>query len=134
MKKRIAKYVALLSLIMLIGTSCSSSPKDAHITQLIFNESITHAYLNGEAYTGKAWSEDGRTICLTCQEGDIKLVEVYHTNGNVAMRNTSLVGAGECFDQEGNAIDIADFVEQYPAITSRIQIMVENMLCSPDLK
>lgn len=132
MKKILSKCCAAIVLFLLICVACSSK-KDAGISQLLFNESLTNAYLDGDAYTGKAWSEDGRTICLTCEGGKVALVEVYHPNGQVAMRNTSLVGGGDCFDLQGNPISVEEFVAGYPAIVVHIQRMVENMLCSSEL-
>lgn len=132
MKKTFAQYCALLVMLLLVGVGCSSK-KDVRISQLLFNETLTNAYLDGNAYTGKAWSDDGRTISIECDEGKIVQVDVYHSNGNVAMRNTTLVGAGECFDMDGAPITIEEFAERYPVIISHIQVMIENMLCTPDL-
>lgn len=132
MKKRaFARSFFLLGMILMLCVACEEKTR---ISRLLFNENITKAYLNEQAFTGKAWSEDEKTICLECEEGAVKQITVYHANGKVALQNAKLTGAGQSFDDEGNAISMEDFITKYPELISKIQSMVDNMYCTPDLE
>lgn len=113
---------------------CAACGKKTRISSLLFNKDITRAYLDEQAFTGKAWSEDGKTVCLECENGAVKLVTVYHANGNVALQNTSLAGAGESFDIDGNPISMNDFVLKYPRVVVEVQNMINNMLYTDELE
>lgn len=132
MKKRaFARSFFLLGMILMLCVACEEKTR---ISRLLFNEDITRAYLDEEAFTGRAWSEDEKTICLECENGAVKQITVYHANGKVALQNTKLAGTGQSYDTEGNAISMEDFMTKYPELIGEIQLMVDNMYCTPDLE
>lgn len=128
---RFIRKSILLSIIVVLCTACG---KPTLISDLLFNKDLSGAYLNEEAFTGKAWSDDGKTICLECVNGTVKQVTVYHSNGMVALQNTSLLGVGQSFDVDGNAISMEDFVQRYPRVVAEVQKMVNDMLYSEELE
>lgn len=109
---------------------CGSCTNKARINQLIFDDNLANAYINGESFSGEAWSEDGKTICITCEEGKVISVRVFHENGNMAMNGTSLVGESAVYDEDGNSMQLQDFIKGYPQLVIAIQRMVEELYCA----
>ena len=130
MKKSILSLA--IATVLLLLASCSE--KKVRVTQLLFNETVTNAYLDGEKYTGEAWSDDGKTVCVAFDNGAITSVNVFHTNGTVAVSGKSLSGKAQYFDEEGNEISVDDLIMNYPDIIQRLNKMVENMYCSEELE
>ena len=123
----------LLSLVLsLTVLSCDSDV--TRIDSLIFNESLTNAYLDGEPFAGKAWSGKEKTICIECDNGRIVKVTAYHTNGNVAIENNSLISEGTNYDNEGNPISLERLSSNYPEVVGAVKDMISRILVSPDLK
>lgn len=44
------------------------------------------SYLNGNLFSGMAWSKDGRSFCRFFEDGIVKKEEIYHINGKCAIR------------------------------------------------
>lgn len=127
------KTLLAAAFIMFACCACVGD-KDTKIRQLLFNESLTTAYLDGEAFTGTAWTDDEASICIECVEGKVTSVKVYHENGNVAMEGTTLVGAGKTYDEAGNPIPLEQFIAKYPLPIKAIQDMTSTILISSELK
>lgn len=130
MKKPILSCAITIALLLL--ASCSE--KKVRITQLLFNETVTNAYLDGEKYTGEAWSDDGKTVCVAFDKGAITSVSVYHSNGTLAVSGKALSGSAQYFDDEGNKIAVEELMMNYPDIIQCLNKMVENMYCSEELE
>lgn len=122
----------LISALSICLFACGTS--EVKISQLLFNEAITNAYYKGKAFTGSAWSEDGKSISIECVDGKVTHVTVYHDNGEVALQNTQLADAGKSFDEDGNPITMQEFVSKYPDLVKKVKEMADNMYCSPELK
>ena len=50
-------------LLILCVFTLMSCTKEVKISQLVFNKSLTVAYYDEEPFSGKAWSEDNKTVC-----------------------------------------------------------------------
>lgn len=61
-------------LLILCVFTLMSCTKEVKISQLVFNKSLTVAYYDEEPFSGKAWSEDNKTVCMTFEEGKIGIV------------------------------------------------------------
>lgn len=121
--KLFCKVVLMVMALLILG-ACGEKVK---ISQLHFNPDVTKVYQDGEAFDGEAWSDDLKSICLTCEDGIVKCVEVYHANGKLAIRNTNLTDAGEMYDEEGNAVTAEEFVMKFPDIITQLQYMSDHM-------
>ena len=124
-------HSVLCLLSLLLFASCQ---KRVLIAELLFNESLTNAYFDGQPFTGTAWSDDGQSIRLVCDQGAVNLIEVYHSNGTVAMQNTSITGTATCYDYHGKTIPIEAFVQYYPEVIEQVNHMVDFMYFSNELK
>lgn len=120
-------------LVAVFVCACSEQPKE-HISSLLFDEALTTAYLGDSEFTGTAWSEDERTICINCEAGKVTSVVLYHGNGTVAMESKSLTGAGATYDEDGNAIALEEFVKKYPVQIKAVQDMAESIMILTDAK
>jgi hypothetical protein len=120
-------------LILCIFTLMSCT-KEVKISQLVFNKSLTVAYYGEEPFSGKAWSEDNKTVCMTFEEGKVTLIKVFHANGKVAVEGTEFQGVGKTYDEQGNSIGLHEFVKAYPAIVNEVQHMATNVLYDESLK
>lgn len=108
-------YVAILT--VLLCMACSSRTE---LSELKLEKTTQYVYLNGKAFTGTAWSSDGKTISVTCKNGIVQSVIAYHENGAKAIESSSLLGKGKCFDQAGNPVKIDDFIKAYPGLVEQI--------------
>lgn len=122
-----------LLLILCIFTLMSCT-KEVKISQLVFNKSLTVAYYGEEPFSGKAWSDDNKTVCITFEEGRVTLIKVFHANGKVAVEGTELQGVGKTYDEHGNSIALHEFVKAYPGIVEEVQHMATNVLYDESLK
>lgn len=52
-------------LLILCVFTLMSCTKEVKISQLVFNKSLTVAYYGEEPFSGNAWSEDNKTVCMT---------------------------------------------------------------------
>lgn len=109
----------------------SSCTNKARVSQLVFDESLTSAYINEEPFSGEAWSDDGKTICLSFEDGKIISARVFHENGNTALDGVSLIGESTVYDEEGHPMKLQDFIKNYPQLVYAIKRMVEGMHCKP---
>lgn len=79
-------------LLILCVFTLMSCTKEVKISQLVFNKSLTVAYYDEEPFSGKAWSEDNKTVCITFEEGKVTLIKVFHANGKVAVGRNRISG------------------------------------------
>lgn len=121
-------------LLILCVFTLMSCTKEVKISQLVFNKSLTVAYYDEEPFSGKAWSEDNKTVCMTFEEGKVTLIKVFHANGKVAVEGTEFQGVGKTYDEQGNSIELHEFVKAYPAIVNEVQHMATNVLYDESLK
>lgn len=113
--------------------ACSEEPK-VKISNLIFNEQLTTAYANEQPFTGSAWSVDGSTMRVNCNIGRVTSIELYHSNGELAMRSHSLTKPGKTYDEKGNEIPFDEFVKKYPTLINTIKETASTILVSPDVE
>lgn len=121
-------------LLILCVFTLMSCTKEVKISQLVFNKSLTVAYYGEEPFSGKAWSEDNKTVCITFEKGKVTLIKVFHANGKVAVEGTEFQGVGKTYDEQGNSIELHEFVKAYPAIVDEVQHMATNVLYDKSLK
>lgn len=103
--------------LILATTSCSTRP---HLSDLEIKGECNHVYFKGKAFTGTALSSDGKTMSITCHNGIVDSIVVYHGNGRRAIRCTSLYGKGDFYDSFGTPICIEDFIRYYPGFVEQI--------------
>ena len=100
------------------------------LSDLHFDDKYQYAYLNGSSFDGTIWSSDGKRMSLTCEEGLVKSIYVYHKNGSVAIRSTAFFELGRFFDESGSEIQIDSFMKKYPLIIEDIATITDNMVVS----
>ena len=71
---------------------------------------------------------------MTFEEGKVTLIKVFHANGKVAGEGTEFQGVGKTYDEQGNSIELHEFVKAYPAIVGEVQHMATNVLYDESLK
>ena len=77
-------------------------------------------YCEGKVFSGMAWSSDGKTMSITCHDGIVDSIMVYHANGRKAIMSTSLYGKGECFNDDGIPNSIEELIKYYPGLIEQV--------------
>lgn len=110
-------------ILTLLLVACTSRPtlSDLKISERKF------VYYEGNAFNGTAWSSDGKTISITCHNGVVDSVMVYHKNGNKAIKSNRLCGEGTFYDTEGNPISVDDFIQCYPSLVEEVASLSYEM-------
>lgn len=107
-----SKLVLALALI-----SCTSKPSLSDL-EIIGDPKLV--YSEGKIFSGTAWSSDGKTMSITCHDGIVDSIMVYHANGRKAIKSTSLYGKGECFNDYGMPISLEELIKYYPNLTEQV--------------
>ena len=107
-----SKLILVLTLI-----SCTSTPS---LSDLEIVGSSKLVYCEGKAFSGTAWSSDGKTMCITCHNGIVDSMVVYHANGRKAIKSITLYSKGECFDDSGKSISMEELIENYPKLIDQV--------------
>ena len=97
--------------------SCTSTPS---FSDLEIVGTATLVCCEGKAFTGTAWSSDGKTMSITCHDGIMDSMMVYHANGRKAIKSMTLYGKGDCFDASGKAISMEELIENYPGLIDQV--------------
>lgn len=97
--------------------SCTSRTS---LSDLKIDKETSFVYCDGKAFTGTAWSSDGKTISLSCHNGVVDSLTAYHANGVKAVQCITLWEAGSFYDAEGRPISDEDFVKLYPDLVEQI--------------
>ena len=97
--------------------SCSTKPE---LSDLEIKGKDKLVYLDGQTFNGTAWSSDGKTLSITCHNGIVDSMVVFHENGLKAIKNTSLYGEGTCYDVYGKPISFEEFIGCYPCLVERV--------------
>ena len=97
----------------------------------IKSEGFIYIYKGNALFTGTAWSNDKKSAELTCEEGEIHQIWIYHRTGRVAM-NTYHAIYGEYynqiyFDEYGNKIDVNEFKERYPYLWNKAKVLEKEI-------
>lgn len=107
-------------MIMFICMACSSRTE---LGDLEYRQSTGCMYLNGKAFTGEAWSSDGKTISITCNNGLVNMAVAYHVNGAKAIVTKSLFVECICYDETGCQITMDELIKYYPQLIEQIAAM-----------
>lgn len=92
----------------------------AHFSDFQYAEEGTNVRITTEGsedFTGTLWSDDEKSIKADVENGSIKVVDVYHDNGQLAV-HTAMDEAEadfvpEFYDEEGSKIEMTAFMEKY---------------------
>lgn len=97
--------------------SCTSS---TDMSDLEVDKNTFYVYKNGKAFSGTAWSSDGKTINITCHNGVVDSIIAYHANGKTAVKSLSFRRSGTCYDNTGKPISMENFINRYPDLVEKI--------------
>lgn len=121
-------------LALLVGVCLACTEDKARISQLIFNSTLTTAYGSDGFFSGEAWSDDGKTLCITCKNGKVTAVKVFHSNGKVAIEGNSITAVGTTYDDNGERIALQKFVGKYPDVVRQVQTIASTIQYGEGLK
>lgn len=82
MRPSIYSHYLLFIFPILVCMACS---KQTRLSDLDFNPDTGYIYLDGSVFTGTAWSSDGKTISITCNNGVVVALAAYHADGSKAI-------------------------------------------------
>ena len=105
------KNIAIVAFLCLIATACT---KKIHIKDISFHSDTV--YYEGYPFTGEIWTSDDTTSCVVTEEGVMKSLTFYHSKDKHAVvmtLNDGIVSKSQCYDEQGDSIDIISFEERY---------------------
>lgn len=112
-------------LVALTCIACSSSP---HISDLRFEKNYQYAYLDNKAFDGTIWSSDNKRMSITCDNGLITKICVYHSNGNIALFSNAFFELGKFYNENGDEITVDEFMINYPLLVEDIATITDSFL------
>lgn len=102
---------------LLVMSSCTQQPR---LSELKIQKATLRVTCKGEDFSGDAWSSDGKTLCLKCENGKIISLTAYHENGEKAIESKNLFEGGQCYDERGGHMTMDAFIKRYPVLMERI--------------
>lgn len=120
MKLSIRSHYLLFIFTIFVYMACS---QQARLSDLEFKPDTGYIYLDGNVFTGTAWSSDGKTISITCNNGVVVALTAYHANGAKAIVSKKILGKGTCYDETGKQITMDDIIKYYPQLIEQIAAM-----------
>ena len=112
------KTIAVISLFCLSLMACT---KKIHIKDIGFHSDTV--YYEGHPFTGEIWTSDDTTGCVVTEEGVMKSLTYYHSKDKHAVvmtLNDGIVSKSQCYDEQGDSIDIISFEERYKKLRIKI--------------
>lgn len=119
----VGKFLCVLAPLLVIACNASPSISDLH-----FDDRYEYAYLNGDLFDGTIWSSDGKRMLITCENGFVKNIYVYHNNGAVAVNSKAFLELGRFFDESGKEMMIDSFMVKYPLIVEDIAAITDDIV------
>lgn len=105
------KSIAIVAFLCLIATACT---KKIHAEDIGFHNDTV--YYEGQPFTGEIWTSDNTTGCIVTEKGVMKSLTYYHSKDKHAVvmtLNDGIVSKSQCYDEQGDSIDIISFEERY---------------------
>lgn len=118
--KTIAFYISCLCI-----AGCNSTPS---ISDLTFSEDYKCANFNDEAFNGTAWSDNNKRMSISCENGRVKSVDVYHNNGNIAIKSPAFCELGKFYNDLGLEISIEQFTNDYPQVIMEVISITDEII------
>ena len=105
------KNIAIVAFLCLIATACT---KKIHAEDIVFHNDTV--YYEGQLFTGEIWTSDNTTGCIVTEKGIMKSLTFYHSKDKHAVvmtLNDGIVSKSQCYDEQGDSIDIISFGVRY---------------------
>ncbi|WP_315350410.1 hypothetical protein [Segatella oris] len=105
------KNIAIVAFLCLITTACT---KKIHAEDIGFHNDTV--YYEGQPFTGEIWTSDNTTGCIVTEKGIMKSLTFYHSKDKHAVvmtLNDGIVSKSQCYDEQGDSIDIISFEVRY---------------------
>ena len=105
------KNIAIVAFLCLIATACT---KKIHAEDIGFHSDTV--YYEGHPFTGEIWTSDDTTGCIVTEGGVMKSLTFYHSKDKHAVvmtLNDGIVSKSQCYDEQGDSIDIISFEVRY---------------------
>lgn len=105
------KNIAIVAFLCLIATACT---KKIHAEDIGFHNDTV--YYEGQPFTGEIWTSDNTTGCIVTEKGIMKSLTFYHSKDKHAVvmtLNDGIVSKSQCYDEQGDSIDIISFEVRY---------------------
>ena len=121
------KYILLLVSAIII-VACQE--KKVFMKDVAFTSNGDIVFYQGEPFTGEMWSDDGRFMKLTVEQGNPQKMELFHSNGKVAylqFRDADEHKQEIFTDENGKQISSAEFDEKYADILIRLEEIGEEV-------
>lgn len=114
---------------ILLLSGCNET---TYISNCEFDNSHNKAYLNEKPYSGSIWSEN-KDVEIVCENGDMIEFRVYHTNGNIAIKEFRNPRDYRWYSEAGNLISKSEFRERFP-FAMRKMAQTKELMRNQDLR
>lgn len=121
---RLFKTIAFFICCLFIA-GCDSTPL---ISDLTFSDNYKCAYFNDKPFNGTAWSDSNKRMSISCENGAVKSVDVYHNNGNIAIKGPAFFELGKFYNDMGLEISIEQFTDEYPQVIMEVISITDEII------